>query len=973
MTPQLYLLRRAAIITDQGVLELPSRKTTALLAYLAYQGGWVKRSTLLYLLWSDSPEEKAQTNLRQLLHVIRQLPYTQRLEITKERLRWCIETDTAAFSRAYEAQVWEDAVTHYQGELLTGFYVPGILEFDNWLELERSQLAARWRHAALRLVEALMVTARQAEALTLLERLYQDDPLDEGCVRMYVTALRQQNRHNEAEHILAQVSYQDIAAFDTDASLSKQPAAELVQESEIALTVRPVSLPSSRTPFFGREAELETMQQLFNRPECRLVTLLGPGGIGKTRLALHYASQWRSSNVVFVPLEAVSSVHALAGSIANALNFRFFGEDSPEAQLLHHLKDKRYLIILDNLEHLPEAINLIADLLSEARQLRLLVTSRERLNLSTEWLIRLYGLACPKDAMQARETDAALALFITQAQKVNAAMLKQPDALPTIAQICQLVEGMPLALELLASWAHTLSLRHIASSLKQDAAILENGNQDLSARHQSMQRVIEGSWKQLSRKDRREFQRLQVFHGTFSFEALKAVIGMRPVTIRQLIDTSLLRLTEAGTYDLHPLILQFLRRKPCSNFSAVRAAHASYYLQPLQDAGLSQHKVWTFITENYANICAAWLWGVQYDPDRATGTVSFQLYQYHISQLQYEAMLELVDSALLTLVKTALALTGQLYLYRAGCLAIKGHDLFEVLAIAEQAKALLDPYEQTKEYLEVLHRLAGINKDLGQYTQARQISVEAVALAQETQHPRLSLLLMTLGHSEDCLGHFIEARAAYQQAMTLQKGHQGLFEQCYTRLNIAHTYYLEGHFEMALSWCQSGIVLCELSQNHHAQSYLELAQIRAHFGLGNFAAAEVLATALYKSDAAKHDRNLLADVTTELAKLATVRGDYAQAQQLFRVALKTSWHNREVRMTLEYLCWYIQFLSVRGEIQTAMSIARLIASHPQATWARRQQATSFIDTLRLQHQGSEHTDMQLEQVIELTQGISLYN
>ena len=278
------------------------------------------------------------------------------------------------------------------------------------------------------------------------------------------------------------------------------------------------------TPFIGRTAEVSEITGLLTDPNCCLLTLVGLGGIGKTRLAIQAARQLQAHfthGVHFVPLQPVRSANFLVSAIADALDKPLPGPAEPETQLSNYLHDKEILLILDNFEHLlPQGgAEQLTRILSRAPKLKLLVTSREVLNLQEEWLYPVRGLPFPKNGQTDRlETYDAVRLFVERAQRVRRDFaLAEEQA--GVVRICHLVEGMPLALEIAASWTKTVSCEVIAGEIERNFNFLTTELRNMPERHRRMQAIFDQSWKLLTTAEQDVFKQLSVFQGGFRWAA----------------------------------------------------------------------------------------------------------------------------------------------------------------------------------------------------------------------------------------------------------------------------------------------------------------------------------------------------------------------------------------------------------------------------------------------------------------------
>ncbi|NIN64081.1 MAG: SARP family transcriptional regulator, partial [Anaerolineae bacterium] len=289
------------------------------------------------------------------------------------------------------------------------------------------------------------------------------------------------------------------------------------------------NLPPAPTPFVGREEELAELAELLANPDCRLVTLFGPGGIGKTRLALQVAADQVGAfahGVYFVPLASVSTPEFILPTMANVLNLYFDGKPDPEEQLLNYLRQKEMLLVLDNLEHILEGSALLAKVLWHAPGVVLLATSRERVNLQEEWVYEIEGLTYPKDqASEEIESYSAVELFVQAARRIQRKFTLVEQVHPSVIRICQMVEGMPLGVELAAAWVPVRSCEEIAGEIERNLDILSTSLRNVPKRHRSLRAAFDHSWNLLSEQEREVFRQLSVFRGGFQAAAAEKVAG----------------------------------------------------------------------------------------------------------------------------------------------------------------------------------------------------------------------------------------------------------------------------------------------------------------------------------------------------------------------------------------------------------------------------------------------------------------
>ncbi|HZJ10137.1 MAG TPA: AAA family ATPase, partial [Trueperaceae bacterium] len=385
-------------------------------------------------------------------------------------------------------------------------------------------------------------------------------------------------------------------------------------------------LTAPLTSFVGREAELAEVIERLRSEHCRLLTLLGPGGVGKTRLALRAAKELEShftGGYVAIPLGLVATVEALPLALAAALGLELRGTRAPLDQLSDHLEARELLLVLDNFEHLVDGALLLQELLTSCPAVKILVTSRQRLRLQAEWLLPLAGLPTPPqlpvdthEAELARQalTYDALELLYERARQVEPGFTITAATLPAAADICRLLEGLPLGIELAAGWLRVLSLHEVRTALESSLDSLPSEAIDSSERHRTLRVTIDHSWNLLSAGERPTFRALAVFHGSFDRTSARGVAATSLPQLTALIEKSLLRLTTAGRYDAHPIVKRYMRERldeQPEEAARLRDAHSRYYVNMLAAwsgrlHGKQQPLMLAQFEPDYDNITAAW-------------------------------------------------------------------------------------------------------------------------------------------------------------------------------------------------------------------------------------------------------------------------------------------------------------------------------------------------------------------------------
>ncbi|MFN3267090.1 MAG: BTAD domain-containing putative transcriptional regulator, partial [Deinococcales bacterium] len=354
MPVRLRLFGSPQLEVEQTMQDLPIERPISLGLYLAVRGDWVRRSELMYLYYPDAEESLAQSNLRKLLYRLKQRSWAAGLEAEPSRLRLVLASDVTDFRSAIAEKNYTRALELYKGAFLEGVQFPGLVGFDAWIELERSDLARIWRSALLEEVERLTAQNAYPEAERWLLRAWQQDPFDESVFQRILQVL-----HAAGQPARGLVLFAEFAAKLREQGMTPlESTIRLAQGLDANQGLAPKhNLPEFAARFFGRVSELERFKQWLYNPECRLITVVGLGGVGKTRFVIEALREQPShfvDGVWFVPLVGVFSLELLISGIASAVSFAFSGATKTEVQLQNHLRAKEMLLFLDNFEQLTE-------------------------------------------------------------------------------------------------------------------------------------------------------------------------------------------------------------------------------------------------------------------------------------------------------------------------------------------------------------------------------------------------------------------------------------------------------------------------------------------------------------------------------------------------------------------------------------------------------------------------------------------
>jgi predicted ATPase/DNA-binding SARP family transcriptional activator len=702
-------------IDDVLVTGFPTDKVRALLAYLAIETDRPHpRSSLATLLWPDMPEEIALRNLRKTLHRLQQTlaaslaPTEEGLFLATRQViqlnRHACSVDVAGFQARLSAVAahshrrlhlclpcldrLDGAVALYRGELLAGFALPDAEPFEEWLLLRREMLLHQVLQGLYDLGSAHLERQEYERAYTYATRQVELDPGREEAHRQVLLALELNGQRSEA------LAYFERCRRMLLETLGVEPAAEtldLVNQitagspsgrsaaptSAQPSTSRPTpisNLPAQFTPFFGRTTELLQIAEYFHDPDCRLVSILGPGGVGKTRLAVRAADQLIRrtrfpDGAVFFPLAEIGSTDLLPATMVTGLGLNLDGGSDSRTQLLRALGPRDCLLVLDNMEHLFDAVDLLVDILRAAPRVRLLVTSRLPLDLRAEQRLYLEGLDYPGQIgltstssglppMNRVEVEVAdstsVQLFVQTAERVYPAFALSTANERAILQICRLVDGLPLALELAAPWVRIMECPAIAAAIEHNLTLLTSTARDIPERHRSMEAVLTQSWHLLTRDEQGALAQLSVFRGPFDPDAAASVAGVTILDLATFVDTSLLQRTSDGWYQLHELLRQFVAQKfalmQARDTEAIHDRHSSYYLGMVADQeqelyGREARSAVDTLRRQIGNIREAWERAVGHGKDDAlVGSLESMTRFWHLASFFEEAERVLGDA-----------------------------------------------------------------------------------------------------------------------------------------------------------------------------------------------------------------------------------------------------------------------------------------------------------------------------------------
>lgn len=727
----------------------------------------------------------------------------------------------------------------------------------------------------------------------------------------------------------------------------------------IGQLIKPASqLPLPLIPLIGRERAIHELTNFLTQGDTRLLTIVGLGGSGKTHIALHlapYLEEHFPGHIHFVPLVSVQSAENILPHIMRTLGIETSEETRPQQQLIHFLNQKPTLLILDNCEHLLDGMLFINELLIHAPKLQVLATSRDRLHLLGEKIYFLQGLDSTEAKIKGKyQSSGASDLFAYIANQTNTEFTLTESNQGLIARICNLLDGLPLAIVLAASWTNALSIADILSELEDSFELLQSDAQNIPDRHQNIRRVLDHSWKLLTDKQQDALMSLALFQGSFTRDAIYAIADIRLPLLSDLISKSLVMQNQDLTrYHLHELIRQYLLEKLKDNgqfADDIQKTHCDYYLNLLHRQsyllkGKEQVKALNNIHEEYANIRQAWYYAIAIEEYKRLAPAN-DFWLFFEIRGRYNDGLELFQDAMKAIPDNEHKLTGQLRiaigilelrqghldsarasletsieeLYRAdakdlailaiitlGSVCYLQYDDEKAEEYYKEALIMAEEYQDDWCLCTVIGNLAYLKLGQKQYEEAEHFLQQEQALLQKLED--YYGWAFNLNHQGDLARDNQSYRVAetfYKQSLELgtKTQHQQLTASCYERLGMIAR--LEDNDELSLSYLE-----------HSYDTYLEITHL----------------TGMHATSC------MIIEVLLAIGDTHTIHDYLRQAQSLAQII--------GIERELVGLFLYAQLLVRQFKITDAMFIFAYLYQHEASTDITRKKAQSYYEDICL--------------------------
>lgn len=820
-----------------------SDKVRLLFLYLAIESkNSHRREKLATLFWPDRPEKDSLTNLRRALANLRktigdrqaQPPF---LSITRQTLQlhpqasvWLDAAELTAASNHKQAdpQTLEAAAALFGGDLVEGLNTRGCLLLDEWLLLQREHLARCLVSTLKNLVQFYSRRGQYDLAIPHARRRVELEPWQEQGHRELMRLLAHTGQRNAA---MAQ--YQTCCQI-LEESLGVEPSEETSAlyeyirkgvEGQTPESMPHHNLPATLRSLVGREAELAEVHKCLQTADCRLLTVSGPGGIGKTRLALEAVSsqiEHFADGVFFISLASLENPEDVVTAVAEDLSVPPAASNNPLLSLLDYLQNKHLLLLLDNFEHLLAAADEVAQMLHAAPRLHILVTSRASLNLPGEQILALSGLSYPAVEADLTKNHSAIRLFCQHARQTDVHFEETAENLKAAAEICRQVEGLPLAILLAASWVRLLTPSEIAENLRQGLDLLEVEWRDVPDRHRSIWAVLQHSWQLLKPEERKVLSSLSVFRGGFSLDAAVEIAHATLPSLRRLINHSLLNRSVTGRYYLHALLRQFAGERLAEDrdlYWQVHTDHCAYFCRKVGDwdkgmKGPEQQAALVQFIGDRENALQAWQWAVVESKINELKTAVDGLCRFYEWRVRYQQGLEACRAALQMIqnlpdqgvnarrLSVSLMIWQSTFCWRSG-------DKKTARTMLSQCEPILDQLAFTGESIDI--ELGMLRYMQGRLVDSRDRFAAQVFYRQSLESFHRSGRAYEMAKMESCLGavawnlgDYDRAAAFYTRALDRRRSLHDWRGVARSQLSLGITWMHQGRFKEAEALVREG-------------------------------------------------------------------------------------------------------------------------------------------------------------------------
>ena len=949
----LILLVNGEIAADIG-----SHKAEALLVYIAFENRPVNRNFLATLLWPECSQESASTSLRVALTALRK-SFGDYLEITRDTVWFKPEAnwwfDLHELNAYLASGKIEKALAVYHGDFLTGFQIMDSLPFEAWQTGIQTQVNRKVVDALQDSVDIAISTGDVGTGLAHVNKLIEIDPLNEGG---YQRCMLLHSLNNDTPSALAQFGK---CANVLRNELGVRPSEETqsiynkIIKGETSIdfrsTKQKIYLPVLQTNFVGRKTELFQISKLLRDRNCHLLTLTGPGGVGKSRLAVECAKlivDEFSEGVTFISFDGCFHGDLILTKIAKALGFDIDSIAtplSPERQLIDFLRNKRVLLILDGFDQLIPHGKVLSRILENAPGVKIIVTSREKIDLMGEWLFTLSGLPVPeRDDHTSLYLNDSIQLFVSRVDQLTPGFHPSTEEYRHMADICSDIEGNPLGIELAASWSEVMTIEEIKKEILQNVDFLAVDIQDLPRGHQSLRAVFNNSWELLSTKQQEMLSRLSVFQDAFDRQAAQFVARADIMQLSELVNKSLVVARDQGRFSLHSLIRQFSQEKLSMRVDQkleVENRYSHYYEDLLiqrKDDLMESDMLGARrdIRQELTHVLAAMHWTCLHgESDSVLESLEVLLGFFAVhgwfEGVNFFASLAEARKGHLEKIETDPKFDPTVLaccVHQAFLLSNLG-QIEESEAISRTCCKALGDLGLKAELSECLHNL-GVNASFrGEYEVSQSLLEEAIYMGNESDHILWPTYLLWLGHVYFLMG-------AYEDGMlTLNKCHAIFMEKgtywgaafALSKMGLASDGL--GEHKQAIRFHQSALDVFEKVENQAGKGYCLSRMSISACHLGDYEQSKIYAEkGIQIFEAIDHHWGLSSALSC-LGFAYYGLGNLQNACQAFCEALGISDRDQMAPLSLYALTGLALIMMDRGQSAKALSLLAYVKHHPK--------------------------------------------
>jgi len=965
---------------SQPLAGLPSRKAEALLIYLACVRRPVAREVLADLLWDDRPTDLALSNLRTILSSLRKAT-GDALVVERDRIHFNRDSAYQLDMEAFEQSLGQSqtpgleaaaALAHlraaanlYGGDFLAGFHLRESRGFEAWATLERERLNRLAVDTFRRLVQHCLEQGDYAAGLDYADRRLRIDPLSEEAHRHWMLLLARTGQRTRA--LAAYEACRRLLADELDVAPT-EATTNLYILIRSAGSLGTHNLPPMSTEFIGRQAEVEALVAELAQPSGRLLTLLGPGGIGKTRLAIetarHLVAQRPGMFLHGVRYAALAGLHQpqfLATALVEALNLREDGD--PRQQLLDHLRQREVLLVLDNFEHLlganSPALDLLAEVLTAAPMIKVLATSRERMNLQEERLFDVPGLQVPSSDKSQPDLEAysAAQMFLAGARRAKRDFVPGPDEAQAIVTICRLLDGAPLGIELAAAATRHEPCAAIAAALARSPDALSTTAHNVPSRHRSLRAAFEHSWELLPPAAQARFARLSIFPDSFDAAAAAAVAEVGPTELSDLADRSLIQWREGERHLIHPMLRQYAAEKlaPAPDDSgALAERHARYFLDILAGQGSGEKPEQRLaIRRDLPNLRAAWQWAATRQNLATLAPVIAPLHGFYTVQSWFEegiatfqyaaeqfneppgARPEQAPALCQLLMRLA---RMQIHLGRLAAARATLAKVMDVLPYVSDP----DQHSTSLVYLAITHYYAG------DYEQAAALAQESLRVSEQTGNREgIAFALNFMGSCAKAKGDYAQAETAFARAVEVYQAMEDGIGAAMALNNLGNLAQATGDYAAAQRYYQECSALFKHHDHVHGAATTLANAGRLAVRQGLLDEARRMLTESLELKRAINDRRGMAVALVTLGDVATKTGAYAEAHEQLTQALTLAEAAGDLKLALDALVAVAALDLALGQREAAARCLAYALGHK----ATAQESREWAEEIRTELEG----------------------